>query len=185
VQDYYYTDIGVDEDPTSREKAYTTTGREVFGGGGITPDVRVEGTKNTKFMDLLNSEYMFFNFAKRFTSDDERKLQASESVPDVHGKLQVINKKFDVDDKVVEDFRDFVKKAKIEFTDQDFEENLPQIKVQIRQEIFNAIWGSEEGYKVAAANDPQIQKALELIPKAEALLKTRKEKMANLVHQNR
>jgi carboxyl-terminal processing protease len=175
----------VDEDTTSREKAYTTTGREVFGGGGITPDVRVEGPKNTKFMDLLNSEYSFFNFAKRFTADDERKLQASESVPDVHGKLQVINKNFVVDDKVLEDFKDFVKKAKIEFTDQDFEDNLPQIKVQIRQEIFNAIWGSEEGYKVAAANDPQIQKALELIPKAEALLKTRKEKMANLIHQKR
>lgn len=185
VQDYYYTDIGVDEDPTLREKAYTTTGREVFGGGGITPDVRIEGTRNTKFMDLLNSEYIFFNFAKRFTAQDERKLQASESKVEVNGKLQIIDKKFVVDDKVVEDLKDFVKKAKIEFTEQDFQDNLPQIKVQIRQEIFNAIWGSEEGYKVAAANDPQIQKALELIPKAEALLKTRKEKMANLLHQKR
>lgn len=185
VQDYYYTDIGVDEDPTLREKTYTTTGREVFGGGGITPDVRIEGTRNTKFMDLLNSEYIFFNFAKRFTSQDERKVQASESNPEVNGKLQIIDKKFVVDDKVVEDLKDFVKKAQIEFTEQDFQDNLPQIKVQIRQEIFNAIWGSEEGYKVAAANDPQIQKALELIPKAEALLKTRKEKMANLVHQKR
>ena len=55
---------------------------------------------------------------------------------------------------------------------------LPQIKAQIRQEVFSAIWGSEEGYKIAADQDPQILKALELLPKAEALLKTRKEKLA-------
>lgn len=185
VQDYYYTDIGVDENQVSREKAYTSTGREVFGGGGITPDVRVEGIHNSKFMDLLNSEYIFFNYAKRFTAADERKIQSNDTDHGATKSLHVIDKNFVVDDRILEDFKDFIKKAKIEFTDKDFEENLPQIKVQIRQEIFSAIWGSEEGYKVAAANDPQIAKALELIPKAEALLKTRKEKMANLVKQKR
>jgi carboxyl-terminal processing protease len=185
VQDYYYTDIGVDENPVSREKAYTSTGREVFGGGGITPDVRVEGIHNTKFMDLLNSEYIFFNYAKRFTAADERKIQSNDADHNSIKNMHVIDKNFVVDDPIVEDFKDFVKKAKIEFTDKDFQENLPQIKVQVRQEIFNTVWGSEEGYKIAAANDPQVQKALELIPKAEALLKSRKEKMANLVKQKR
>ena len=65
-------------------------------------------------------------------------------------------------------------------TEKDFQENLPQIKNQIRQEIFTALWGPEEGYKVASAQDKQIQAALGEFPKAEALLKMRKQKTASL-----
>jgi len=181
--DYYYTDIGVDENPNSREKAYTETGREVFGGGGITPDVRIEAVQTTKFMDLLNSEYAFFDFAKHFTASDERKVQAVDATGPSQ-RLIVIDRKFEVDDKVLQEFKDLLKRDKIEFTDQEFQENLPQIKNQIKQEVFSAIWGSEEGYKVAANNDPQVLKGLEIMPKAEALLKTRKEKTAKMMeHQ--
>jgi carboxyl-terminal processing protease len=182
MYDYYYTDIGVDEDESTREKAYTTTGREVYGGGGITPDVKIDSTQQTKFMDLLNSEYAFFNFAKRFTASDERKLQASDASNSSPANLQVIDKNFKVDDAILADFKEFLLKDKITFTDKDFQENLPQIKAQIRQEVFSAIWGSEEGYKIAAEQDPQIQKALELLPKAEALLKSRKEKLASAMN---
>lgn len=180
MYDYYYTDIGVDEDASHREKAYTTTGREVYGGGGITPDVKVDSIQQTKFMDLLNSEYAFFNFAKRFSAADERKVQAVEASSEPRPtSLHVIDKNFKVDDPVMEDFRGFLEKSKISFTDKDIQDNLPQIKAQIRSEVFGAIWGSEEGYKVASDQDPQVLKALELLPKAEALLKSRKEKLAS------
>ncbi|HSE40215.1 MAG TPA: S41 family peptidase [Acidobacteriota bacterium] len=182
MYDYYYTDIGVDEDESTREKAYTTTGREVYGGGGITPDVKVDSVQQTKFMDLLNSEYAFFNFAKRFTASDERKVQSSDASGSAPVNLQVIDKNFKVDDTVLAGFKEFLQKNKISFTDKDFEENIAQIKAQIRQEVFSAIWGSEEGYKIAADQDPQILKALELLPKAEALLKSRKEKLASAMN---
>jgi carboxyl-terminal processing protease len=176
--DYYYTDLGVDEDPANREKAYTDTGREVFGGGGISPDVRVDQRVASKFMDLLNSEYVFFNFAKKFAASDERKVQ-SENSP-VSGTLRVIDRTFQVDDKVLEEFRENLRAQKIQFTEQDIQENLPLIKNQIRQEIFTALWGSEEGYKVASNQDKQIQTAFEVFPKAEALMKMRKQKTASL-----
>jgi carboxyl-terminal processing protease len=180
MYDYYYTDIGVDEDASHREKAYTTTGREVYGGGGITPDVKVDSIQQTKFMDLLNSEYAFFNFAKRFSAADERKVQAAEaSNGPKPTSLHVIDRNFKADEAVMDDFRGFLEKSKISFTDKDIQDNLPQIKAQIRSEVFGAIWGSEEGYKVASDQDPQVLKALELLPKAEALLKSRKEKLAS------
>ena len=185
MYDYYYTDIGVDEDEATREKAFTTTGREVFGGGGITPDVKVESIQQSKFMDLLNSEYAFFNFAKRFTSSDERKLQSADAAGTAPVNLQVIDKNFKVDEEVIANFKEYLQKNKIGFTDKDVEENLPQIKGQIRQEVFSAIWGSEEGYKIASDQDPQVLKALELLPRAEALLKTRKEKLANAMNTNK
>jgi carboxyl-terminal processing protease len=176
--DYYYTDLGVDESTESREKRYTDTGREVFGGGGITPDVKVEPKTATKFMDLLNSEYVFFNFAKRFAASDERKVQ-SETSP-IISNLRVIDRTFQVDQRTLEEFKDLLRNTKIQFTETDFQENLPQIKNQIRQEIFTALWGPEEGYKVASAQDKQIQTALEVFPKAEALLKMKKQKTASL-----
>jgi carboxyl-terminal processing protease len=179
MYDYYYTDIGVDEDQSHREKAYTTTGREVYGGGGITPDVKVDSIQQSKFMDLLNSEYVFFNFAKRFSASDERKVQAVDALAEPRENLNVIDKNFKVNDEVMENFKEFLGKSKISFTDKDIEDNLPQIKAQIRQEVFGAIWGSEEGYKVASEQDPQILKAMELLPRAEALLKSRKEKLAS------
>jgi carboxyl-terminal processing protease len=183
MYDYYYTDIGVDESPDNREKAHTDIGREVYGGGGITPDVKVDVPDNSKFMDLLNRQYAFFNFAKRFTSSDERKLQATDAEKAEPTNLQVINRDFEVDDKVISDFKDYLKKEKIEFTEEEFQRDIPQIKNQIKQDVFGAIWGSLEGYKIAADSDPQVLKALDLLPKAEALLRSRKEKLANNLKQ--
>jgi carboxyl-terminal processing protease len=176
--DYYYTDLGVDDNTQTREKAYTDTGREVFGGGGISPDVKIEQKTASKFMDLLNSEYVFFNFAKRFAASDERKIQ-SENSP-ITSNLKVIDRTFQVDEKTLDEFREQLRNTKIQFTEKDIQDNLPQIKNQIRQEIFTALWGSEEGYKVASNQDKQIQTALEVFPKAEALIKMRKQKTASL-----
>lgn len=174
--DYYYTDIGVDDNSTPHEKAFTETGREVYGGGGITPDVRSEAAESTKFLDLLSSEYVFFNYAKLFTASDERKLQSQDLSSLGEAKLKVIDRTFQVDDKIMEDFKDFLTRSKIDFTDKDIEDNLPQLKLLIKQEVFNTVWGSEEGYRVAEASDPQLLKAFDELPKAEALLKMRKEK---------
>src|SRR5262249_23365298 len=180
--DYYYTDIGVDADPEFREKAFTETGREVYGGGGLTTDVHVDIPQASKFVDLLNSEYIFFNFAKHYTSADERKLQAQDGNSG-EVKLQVIDRRFEVTDKTMEDFKAFLQRSKIQFTDQDIADNLTQIKQQIKQEVFNTVWGTEEGYKITETNDPQMLKGLDEIPKAEALLKTRKEKAVASLNQ--
>ena len=185
MYDYYYTDIGVDEDPVTREKSFTSTGREVYGGGGITPDVRVETEQQSRFLDFLNSEYCFFNFAKRFTASDERKLQANDIKDAPAANLIVIDRSFKVDDRVLQDFQDFLKKEKIEYTQKEWEDNLAQIKAEIQEEVFSAIWGSEDGYKIQAENDPQINRALMELPHAEALLKSRKEKLAKVIDKNR
>ncbi len=185
MYDYYYTDIGVDESPANREKAFTEIGREVYGGGGITPDVKVDVPEATKFMDLLSRQYAFFNFAKRFTASDERKVESTDSRAAAPSNLEVIDRNFEVSDRILAEFKDFLKKEKIKFTDEEFQANIPQIKIQIQQEVFGAIWGSLEGYKVGANNDPQVLKALDELPQAEALLKTRKEKLANVLRRDK
>ena len=182
-QDYYYTDIGVDDDTQTHEKAYTETGREVFGGGGITPDVKVNIPETTKFMDLLTQEYAFFSFAKRFTATDERKMQSDDAAPTDSAKLILINHDFVVDEAVIRDFKDHIKKLKIQFTDKEFADNIAAIKEQILQDVTSTVWGTEEGYKIAINRDPQVLKALEVMPKSEALLKERKEKTAKMMNR--
>lgn len=182
-QDYYYTDIGVDDDTQNHEKAYTETGREVFGGGGITPDVKVNIPETTKFMDLLTQEYAFFSFAKRFTATDERKMQSDDAAPTDSAKLILINHDFVVDEAVIRDFKDHIKKLKIQFTDKEFADNIAAIKEQILQDVTSTVWGTEEGYKIAINRDPQVLKALEVMPKSEALLKERKEKTAKMMNR--
>ena len=44
----------------------TDSGRTVYGGGGITPDVNVPPVKSNHFQDTLLQHYAFFNFAKRY-----------------------------------------------------------------------------------------------------------------------
>ena len=44
----------------------TDSGRTVYGGGGITPDVKVATPKSNQFQDSLLQHYAFFNFAKHY-----------------------------------------------------------------------------------------------------------------------
>ena len=44
----------------------TDSGRTVYGGGGITPDVNIPPIKTNHFQDTLLQHYAFFNFAKHY-----------------------------------------------------------------------------------------------------------------------
>src|SRR5690349_4172962 len=67
LYDYYYNRD--EDDPNApapsngnREIKLTDSGRTVYGGGGITPDVKYETPKSNHFQDVLLQHYAFFNF---------------------------------------------------------------------------------------------------------------------------
>ena len=69
LYDYYYNnrDSGDGTPPApSREVKMTDSGRTVYGGGGINPDVMIPPIKSNKFQDELLQKYAFFNFAKHY-----------------------------------------------------------------------------------------------------------------------
>ena len=66
LYDYYY-DRDADENNTNHEVRMTDSGRTVYGGGGITPDVKMPPYKSNKFQDTLLENYAFFNFAKHYS----------------------------------------------------------------------------------------------------------------------
>jgi carboxyl-terminal processing protease len=152
LYDYYFDRDAESNGTTSnREVKLTDSGRTVYGGGGITPDVLYPPVKTNHFQDDLLQHYAFFNFAKRYTASHHP------------------SKVFEVDDTIMQDFRKFLDEEKISYTEADLAENNDWVRSSIKSEIFVDAFGQEEGLKVKAESDPEVVKALDLMPQAKAL----------------
>jgi carboxyl-terminal processing protease len=150
LYDYYYNREN-EENNASHEVKLTDSGRTVYGGGGITPDVKLAQVKSNKFQDALLQHYAFFNFAKRYVIGHK------------------VTQNLEVDDLVLQDFRKFLDEEKIPFTESELIENHDWLRSNIKSELFVDAFGQEEGLKVRAETDPEVVKALELLPQARAL----------------
>jgi carboxyl-terminal processing protease len=150
LYEYYFNREGLDND-TNREVKLTDSGRTVYGGGGISPDVKIDPIKGNKFQESMLQHYAFFNFAKRYVLN------------------HTPSKNFEVDDAVLNDFRKFLDEQKVTYSEADMLENSDWVKANIKSEIFVDSFGQQEGLKVRAETDPQIIRALELLPQAKQL----------------
>jgi carboxyl-terminal processing protease len=150
LYDYYYNH-DQPQDLANREVKLTDSGRTVYGGGGITPDDKVDTPKSDDFQDLLLERYAFFNFAKHYMS------------------TRTVGKDFQVDDGVMQAFKQFLSASQIPYTDQQIAQVGDWVKANIKAEIFTTQFGQEQGLKVRADWDPMINKAIDFLPQAEAL----------------
>ncbi len=159
--DYYYNK-GKETPPT--EIKYTDSGREVPGGGGIIPDVKIEVPKLNKFQTLLLSKSTFFTFVRTYNVSHA----ASE-------------KGFDVNETVITEFRHFLNSPpnEISYQENEFVENTEFIRRQIRYEYFLSHFTQEEAQKIYLEGDPQVTKALEVLPEAKALFQNARKVMAS------
>src|SRR5882672_8887140 len=153
----YHYERKVPEHPT--EVKLTDSGRQVTGGGGITPDIVVPAPKLSKFEEALFRADVFFpaetgvgGFTRYFL-----------------GTRPAISKNFEVDDSMMKSFREYLAKHNVHYTEPELAENQDWIKRKIKQEIFMSAFGQQEGFKVLLESDPQVQKAVEAIPQARAL----------------
>src|SRR2546425_1391672 len=150
LYDYYYA-RDKEENNANHEVKLTDSGRTVYGGGGILPDVKLPAVKSNKLQDTLLQRYAFFNFAKRYVVGHK------------------VTQNFEVDEVVLQDFRKFLDDEKIPFTEAELIENHDWLRSNIKSELFVDSFGQEEGLKVRAETDPEVMKALELLPQARAL----------------
>ena len=161
LYDYYFE--RPDEDSKSaanREVKLTDSGRTVYGGGGISPDVKIDPIKSTPFQDALLQHYAFFNYAKHYMVNHHP------------------TKSFEVDDALMQDFRKFLDSEKIPYTEAELLQNNDWVRSNIKSEIFVNAYGQEEGLKVKAEADPEVLKALDLLPQAKQLAEKARELVA-------
>lgn len=176
--EYYYMDedAPATESNENREIEHTDSGRAVFGGGGITPDVIVPMRELNRFEATLSSKDVFFQYARRLTSG---KVPSASSfqLPIKNSELAVDRKdpnkalpELDINDAILQDFEGFLKDRNIDFTQEEITDNVDFIKRRIKQEVFTSAFGLQEGFRVAIQGDTQVLKALEVMPEAKSLM---------------
>jgi hypothetical protein len=79
---------------------------------------------------------------------------------------------------VIQELRKFLDKQGLSFTEAEIQDNLPWIQRKIKRELFVSEFGLSEGYKVALEDDVQVQKAIEVLPEAQALYAKAKKVLA-------
>jgi carboxyl-terminal processing protease len=155
LYDYHYNP----KPPQKPEVKLTDSGRQVYGGGGITPDQIVAQPKPNEFEDMLLRHGVFYPFPSGVGDFARYYL----------GTRPAITKEFSPDDSVIAQLRKFLDKQNIKYTDQELQANDTWLKWEIKREVFTTIFGLNEGYKVALQNDAQLDKGVEMIPQAKAL----------------
>jgi carboxyl-terminal processing protease len=152
LYDYYYNHAGASAPNSSnREVKMTDSGRTVYGGGGITPDEKIESPKGNNFQDTLLYKAAFFHFAAHYLS------------------TRTVDKNFQVDDAVIGEFKQFLTSQDIAFTEKDLNDNMDWLKTSIKEKVITSQFGQLQGLRVMADWDPMIQKALTYLPEAQAL----------------
>ena len=152
LYDYYYNHAGaLPSNSTNREVKFTDSGRTVYGGGGITPDEKIESPKNNDFQDQLLYKSAFFHFAPSYLAS------------------HTVDNNFQVDDAVLKDFKSFLTSQNIPWTEPDLNGVLDWVKVNIKEQIISSQFGQLQGLRVLADWDPMIQKAMGFLPEAQAL----------------
>ena len=154
--DYYMAD----EEMTPKEdrETFTTgTGREVYGGGGITPDVIVKPRELSETVQILEVKSALFNFAVRYYSENPKLTREIKITPKILEDLAqyVISNEIVPADKMAQALANTDDRQYIERT--------------LRAEIVAAKFGYDSSYPIRLEGDDQVSKAIELFPEAQKL----------------
>ncbi|MEA2077432.1 MAG: S41 family peptidase [Candidatus Marinimicrobia bacterium] len=172
-KEQYYEDLytlpdsvfndSLDKNLNIRPKFNTKSGRIVYGGGGITPDIIVKRnydlSKSTMKI-FSNDVRVFFKFAQKYArKHPEYKTNADSFIYDVQFDENFISELFDFASKEVEKLKED------ELTkDQEY------LEMQIKSEIAKIWWNNNVYYETRLLSDNQFKKAYESIQQARKFL---------------
>jgi len=159
--DYYVADEGdsdSSETPLKDRKQFKTdTGRVVYGGGGITPDVFVKPPTLSRATQLLEVRSALFNYGVEYAAAHpnlKQDLEITQAMLDDFTKYAA-----DKDVASADDIRAALKKT----------DDRKYIERALKAEIIAAKFGYDASYPYRLQGDSQVEKALELFPEAQKL----------------
>lgn len=159
LYDYYYR--SKDAVPPHTEVKLTDGGREVYGGGGINPDVKVEEPALTPAEDRLVQRDAYFGFAKYYL-----------------GIHKTIPRDFEPNDQTMQEFKTYLKQQDIQVSDQELQQGSTYIKDQVRYKLVEAIYGEDEANRILVADDYVVKRAIDAFPQAQELMANAKRYIA-------
>jgi len=172
--DYYTHGAGVGREPVSPTKptgpeTKTDTGRAVYGGGGISPDENVgPRTVNLQQRRLLSPA---FAFARELVNGRIRGFETSKIAGGINFRHDLQPEEFKVTDAMFRAFRDFVTSdPAYKVAAATIDRNRSFIELELRFNIVTAAYGRVMGDRVfIISDDPQVAKAVDVLPKARDL----------------
>ena len=175
IYDYYThhadgekeNDKNADEEESKGVPVKTANGRILYGGRGIQPDITVEPLEFNQLRYRINESTFFY--VRRLVSG---KVAGFENYKVDKQKDNYILQPNDLEisEKLVESFSDFATKDKKSGLSADnIKENIDYVKTRLREELATANYSSEAGYQVLLEVDPQVMKAIEVLPEARKL----------------
>ncbi|MGH9415793.1 MAG: S41 family peptidase [Terriglobales bacterium] len=152
LYDYFFAHNEKQTPLSQREVKMTDIGRTVYGGGGITPDIIVPAPKLNDFQQMILDRTAFFEFADEY-------LSKHDSVP--------LN--WTPDPATLDAFVAFLGSQRVTLKPADVAANATWMKQQIRFRIISSLYGLNDGYKTVMQADPEVLKAVSLLPQSAAL----------------
>ncbi|MBV9080977.1 MAG: S41 family peptidase [Elusimicrobia bacterium] len=160
--DYYVADendqSGSAEMPLKDRKQYKTdTGRVVYGGGGITPDVFVKPEQLSRTTQLLEIKSALFGFGVEYAAAHPDVTEKTTITPEIVEQFAQYSASKDY--APMADIREALAKP----------EDRKFLERSLKAEIIAAKFGFDASYPYRLEGDPQIEKALEVFPEAQKL----------------
>lgn len=150
--------------PDSMKFNTLVTGRTVYGGGGIMPDVfiPVDTTRYTDYHRSLVAKGVVYRVAMNYV--DQHRTELSAKYP----KFVQFSQQFEVSPEMIEEMKTLAQEENIEFKEEEYERSKALIKLQIKALIARDIYDMGEYYQVINEDNAAYQKALQLINDREA-----------------
>ncbi len=155
-------------DDPKREVFHTDSGRPIYGGGGITPDITVDlpVETNRKVIKWLGAMFAFTSEAvngriKGFESYKFQQLTANHVVTPTE---------YLANDKYIDAFKKYlVEHPELKLTAADVDADREVLRNELRRELITAHYGLETAAQVTNLVDPAVQRALREVPQAERM----------------
>jgi carboxyl-terminal processing protease len=133
--------------------------REVYGGGGIIPDVFVplDTTGTSDYLSKLIRNGIFNNFSITYIDKQRKALKAK------YPTFQKFKSDFKIDQKLMEEFINYAKSEKIEFNPKDFETSKYIIEVRLKATIAQNLWDYPMFFEIINELNAPLKKAIEIM----------------------
>ena len=162
VSEAFKEDAPTDSELAVRPKFKTSGGRVVYGGGGILPDVVIKPPTNlTRLEADMIQKRVFFEWATHWLSQKKGQTWTAASFTD----------QFKLGDADWAELHRLADTRKVTaMNDSTWQAEKPFMHQQVRAELASATLGALDRYKILVEDDTQLNSALELFPRAGALL---------------
>src|SRR5262245_20067001 len=161
AEDASKEDVPTDSALATRPKFKTVSSRNVYGGGGIYPDVVLkEGPVLTRPQIDMLQKRVFFEFATHYVATHK----------DHKWTADMLGKNFTLADPDWDKLHQVIVNRKAAVSDSVWQADRPFMLQQVWSEVAAATVGRTERYKILVEDDPQMLAALDLFPQASSLM---------------